>query len=232
MQCCRGWHITNHGVIMDLLELGLSEDQLAGVEKHVEGLKANSDKLKKEKLEAMSMAEANLVAAEEARKVAAESEAKKQEALGNSEEAKRLRDAESEKHLAEISAERDKVKSLLDKNHIDQAKNGVLNSVLDHLKPAAEAVLDKAITVSYDENGNAKTMFKHGDKEFNSKADFLDGVKDDAMWSGMLKGADSSGAGTKQSSTTGGASPSNYAEMTTEQKVQHLKNNPVKRVQG
>ena len=193
---------------MDLSELGLSEDQLLGVEKHVEGLKAkNTDLMDEAKKAKLSVSEKEAIA-EEARKAAASAKAEALESLGKYEEAQKLREDERAELVAQANAERDNAKLALDKYHLSSAKNSVLNKVLDQFQPAAEAVLNNAISVSYDDNGNANTVFKHGEQEFSSAADFINGVGEDAMWSGMLKGADSSGAGTKQVNNSGGASSS------------------------
>jgi len=196
---------------MDLSGIeGLSEEHQAAImaahNADVEGLKANNTKLMDEAKKAKTSVGEKDLAIEEARKVAADAEAKALESQGKYEEAQKLREDERAKLVAEANANADKYKNALEAKDIIEAKSPILSKVLDQFQPAAEAVLNNAISITYDESGNAKTMYKHGDKEFSSQAEFLDGVKDDAMWSGMLKGADSSGAGTKQSGNSGASS--------------------------
>ncbi len=189
---------------MDLSSIeGLTEEQRAAVlavyESDVEGLKNQQRKLVDEAKSAKAAANENAATVEEARKAASDAEARALESQGKYEEAQKVREEERAKLIAEANAERDKATNALDMFHKNNALNGVLNNVLDQFKPAAEAVLNQNISVSYDESGNAKAVYKYGEKEFSSASDFINGVGDDAMWSGMLKGAVSSGAGTKQS---------------------------------
>ena len=191
-----------------------------------QGLKTKVDQLLTEKKGVQSESDSQKIALEEARKAATDAAEQRLIAEGKYDEAQALREKERADLIAEANAERDKANAALDKYHLNNAKNGVKLQVLPEFQDAADALLNLSTAISYDDNGNAITIFKHGEKEFSSHSDYLDGVADDPMWSRMLKGADSSGAGTKQSNTTGGASSSDYANMTTEQKVQHLKNNP------
>lgn len=193
---------------MELSELGLSEEQLAGINEHVAGLKASNTKLMDETKQAKIASSEKDTAVEEARKVAADEKAKTLEAQGKYEEAQKLREEERANLVAEANADAEKYKKALDDNHLTIAKNGILNKVLDAFQPAAEAVLNSVVSVSYDDTGKPSTVYKYGEQEFSSAADFINGVGEDAMWSGMLKGADSSGAGTKQSNNSGGASSS------------------------
>ena len=188
---------------MDLSSIeGLTEEQRAAVmaahESDVEGLKNQQKKLVDEAKSAKTAASENAATVEEARKAAADAEARALESQGKYEEAQKVREEERAKLVAEASAERDKAIQALDMFHKINALNGVLNNVLDQFKPAAEAVLNQNISVTYDDEGNAKAVYKYGEQEFSSASDFINGVGDDAMWSGMLKGAVSSGAGTKQ----------------------------------
>ena len=189
---------------MDLSSIeGLTEDQRAAViaahESDVEGLKNQQKKLVDEAKSAKAAASENAATVEEARKAASDAEARALESQGKYDEAQKIREEERAKLVAEANANADKYKDTLDMFHKNNALNGVLNNVLDQFKPAAEAVLNQNISVTYDDDGNAKAVYKYGEQEFSSASDFINGVGDDAMWSGMLKGAVSSGAGTKQS---------------------------------
>jgi hypothetical protein len=191
---------------MDLSSVeGLTEDQRAAVmaahDANVEGLKNQQKKLVDEAKTAKAAASENAATVEEARKAASDAEARALESQGKYDEAQKIREEERAKLVAVAESERDKAKNTLDKFHKSQAVNSILNNVLDQFRPAAEAVLDQNINIDYDEQGNVKTMFRHGEQEFSSASDFINGVGEDAMWGGMLKGAVSSGAGTKQVNT-------------------------------
>ena len=194
---------------------GLSEEQTASIlaahNADVEGLKNQQAKLVDETKSAKQAASENASAVEEARKAAADTEARNLELQGKYEEAQKIREDERAKLVAVAESERDNARNTLDKYHKSQAVSGILNNVLDQFKPAAEAVLAQNINIAYDDDGNVKTVFRHGEQEFSSASDFINGVSGDAMWDGMLRGADSSGAGTKQNRESGASSTGNSA---------------------
>ncbi len=217
---------------MDLSSIeGLTEDQRAAVlaahESDVEGLKNQQKKLVDEAKSAKAAASENAATVEEARKAASDAEARALESQGKYEEAQKVREEERAKLIAEANAERDKATNALDMFHKNNALNGVLNNVLDQFKPAAEAVLNQNISVTYDDDGNAKAVYKYGEQEFSSASDFINGVGDDAMWSGMLKGAVSSGAGTKQGGNVSASGiPKSFKECNgdAEKELMYIKN--------
>ena len=194
---------------------GLSEEQTASIlaahNADVEGLKNQQAKLVDETKSAKQAASENANAVEEARKAAADTEARNLELQGKYDEAQKIREAEKAKLVAEAHAIADKYKNALEAKDMLEARSPILSKVLDQFKPAAEAILAKNIDIAYDDEGNAKTVFRHGEQEFSSASDFIDGVSGDAMWDGMLRGADSSGAGTKQSKESGASSTGNSA---------------------
>lgn len=191
---------------------GLTEAQIASItaahDADVTGLKSSNTKLMDEAKNAKNASSEKDSVIEEARKAAAKAEEKRLIDAGEYEKAKAVADEELAKQIAESNTNAEKYKNALDLTHLTTAKSGVKVQVLPEFQDAAEALLNLGVSVSYDDNGAPVTTYKHGDKEFNSHSDFLNGVADDPMWSRMLKGADSSGAGTKQSNNSGGASSS------------------------
>lgn len=198
---------------MDLSTIeGLTDEQKAAIlEAHntdVTGLKSKNTQLMDEAKNAKSTSAEKDAAVEEARKAAVAAKEKQLLSENKYEEAQKLREEERATLVAKANENAEKYKSALDNQHLSNAKNGVLNKVVDGMQGFAEAMLDKSVSVSYDEEGNAQAVFRHGEKEFTTAADFINGVSDDVGWSNMLKGADSSGAGAKQSNNSGGASSS------------------------
>ena len=197
---------------MDLSAIeGLTDEQKAAIEQayneDVTGLKTKTTQLLDEVKAAKSSSSEKDAAIEEARQAAVAAKEKQLLSENKYEEAQKLREEERATLVAKANENAEKYKAALDNYHLSTAKNGVLNKVVDGMQDFAEAMLDKSVSVAYDDDGNAKAVYRHGDKEFASAADFIDGVSDDAGWSRMLKGADSSGAGTKQN-INGGASSS------------------------
>ena len=209
---------------MDLSKIdGLTEDQIASInalhDTDVTGLKTKNTQLMDEAKSAKASSHEKDAAVEEARKTALNAEEQRLMLEGKFEEAKKLGEDERARLVAEANANADKYKATLSEYHLSTAKNGVLNKVVEGMEEFALARLDKDVSLSYDDNGNAITVFKHGDKEFATAADFINGVSDDAGWGRMLKGADSSGAGMTQNSNGGTLPSSNNTESALEKRL-------------
>jgi hypothetical protein len=209
---------------MDLSKIdGLTEDQIAAIkavhDDDVTGLKTKNTQLLDEAKHAKASSHEKDAAVEEARRAAADAAEQKLLAEGKYKEASELREKERAELVAEANANADKYKATLSEYHLSTAKNGVLHKVVEGMEEFALARLDKDVSLSYDDNGNAITVFKHGDKEFATAADFIDGVSDDAGWGRMLKGADSSGAGGKQSVNGGHLPSGNKTQSALEQRL-------------
>ena len=101
--------------------------------------------------------------------------------------------------VAISDANAEKYKGLLDSTHSERAINEVLEGVDPRFKTFVKTQLASSTKISYNEQGQAVTTIKDGDKEYLSASDFLAGVKDSETWKSVLKGVESSGANTMQS---------------------------------
>ena len=100
-----------------------------------------------------------------------------------------------------------KYKTLLENGILEREHNSILSQIAgphEHMKPAYKALLVSSTKISYNEEGQAVTVIKDGDKEYASAKDFLEGVKESVTWKSVLKGIDSSGANTQNSQSQAG----------------------------
>ena len=197
---------------MDLSTIdGLSDEQRVKIaalyDTDVAGLKAKNDELLGEKKTiSQSVLEKDQIL-EEARKVAKQAEIKNLELQGKYDEAQVLQETERAKLVAEAESNAEMYKTTLEKYHTTKLKDAILANVTDLQKPFVEAMLDKSISTEMKDNEMIATL-SHGDNKFTTAQDFINGVGEDKAWQSVLKGVDSSGAGTTQSGkTTTGTDP-------------------------
>ena len=112
-----------------------------------------------------------------------------------------------ETQLAETTATANQARELaeerLNKIHKDRAVNEILNHVDDRFKPFVKTQLASSTKISYNEQGEAVTTITDNGINYSSVEDFFNGVKDSDTWKSVLKGVDSSGAGTTNSNGSG-----------------------------
>ena len=209
-------------------------DEIADmVKKNESGLKSKNDELlgKLEKQDELkSSAEESKRIAEEARKAAVEAEEAKLLAEGKYQEAQELREKERANLVAQANAEAEKAREMLRQRDLQEVHSDIMRGVHENFTPAAQALLAANTEVTYGENGEKKVTIRHGDKEFNSTADFKEFAKTDPTWSAMLSAPNTKGVGA--TNTTGSQAPAgtNYSDMTLEQKADYLEKNPLQRI--
>ena len=200
---------------MELSELGLSEEQWAGVEAYAAGLKAKNDELLGEKKAEQQKAIAANEATEAARLEASKAKELELIASGKTEELK----AHYEAQLAEGTA----AQKLLTEKAVNALKDrdkgsvisSILNNVDDRYKSFVETQLNNSVSISYSDDGKAVASIKDGDASYASSTDFLNGVKESEAWKHVLKATSLSGAGTKQTVNGSG----NAAQETTQTRL-------------
>lgn len=108
--------------------------------------------------------------------------------------------AHYESQLAETTAAANQAKELaesrLNKIHSDKVINEVLDKVDDRFKSFVKTQLASNTNISYNEQGEVVISITDNKQNYSSVSDFLDGVKEVDAWQSVLKGVDSSGAGT------------------------------------
>ena len=192
---------------MDLATLGLSEEQLAGVNDYAAGLKAKNDELLGEKkAEQQKYRDAN-EATELARGQAVKAEEERLKLAGDVDGLKAHYEEQLASKIAEANQSAEQARGALTERDKGSVINSILSSVDDRYKSFVETQLNSAVSISYDENGKAVASIKDGDAQYASPTDFLDGVKESETWKHVLKATTFSGADGKQSNGSGSPTP-------------------------
>lgn len=196
---------------MDLTDVeGLTEAQIAAVtakfDAETSGLKAKNDQLLTEKKSVQGQyAEQEQIAADaRAAAVSAEEnrlkDAKDMEGLKAHYEEQLATSTAAEKESARIANDR------LNRIHKDSAINEVLSGVADSFKPFVKSQLESSIQISYNENNEVVTTYTdNGNVVAASASDFVGWAGGQDSWKAVLKGVDSSGAGSHNNGQSGAA---------------------------
>ena len=208
---------------MELTELGLSEEQLAAVNKYTTGLKAKNDELLGEKkAEQQKVTDAN-EATEAARQTALQSEEARLKLAGDVDGLKKHYEDQLAEQVAAANQSAETARNALTDRDKGSVINEILSSVDDRYKQLVKTQLTQDTSIEYID-GKPVTSIKHGDDVYSSVEAFLDGVKD-SEWKHYLKATSLSGAGTKQSN--GGSAGKKPQDMTTAERIEFKQNDPV-----
>lgn len=139
---------------------------------------------------------------EEARQAAVKAQEDKLLTEGKYKEAQELREAERAELIAKAEAQAKAATDALKQRDLSEVHSDIMRGVHENFTPAAQALLAANTEVTYGENGEKKVTIRHGDKEFNSTADFKEFAKTDPTWSAMLSAPNTKGVGA--TNTTGG----------------------------
>lgn len=197
---------------MELSALGLSEEQLAGVNDYAAGLKAKNDELLGEKKAEQQKAKDANEATELARQAAATAKEQELVATGKTDELKAHYEEQLALKIAEANQSAEKAKGMLTERDKSAVVSSILSNVDDRYKAFVETQLNGNVSISYDESGKPVTNIKDGDASYDSPSDFLDGVKESETWKHVLKATSLSGAGTKQSGSDGATNNNNSVQ--------------------
>jgi hypothetical protein len=187
----------------ELLATGISEDQANSIlglhDKGVQGLKNKRDELlgmHASDKEAMSAQSLQL---EQARQAAVAAEESKLLANGKYEEAQKLRESERAELIASAQEQTKKAKDALMQRDLGDVHSSILSSVSEHMRPAAQAMLNQNTTITYGEDGTINQSIRHGDKEFTSTSSFMEFAKTNETWNSMLQAPNTQGVGASNS---------------------------------
>ena len=200
---------------MDLTNIdGLTDEQkeaiLALHNSDVQGLKEKNEALIGEKKSAAQKAQEGWDAAENARLAAKEAEKERLANEGKFEELKKIHEKEIAEATALAQQEAENAKSALNNLHKGTALNQSLALIHDNFKDLAESKLSSMIEVSYNENNQPLTAFKHNGEIVASWALTQDSFKN------IMNGVDSGGAG---ASNVNGATSSNDKDAAFKQRL-------------
>lgn len=148
-------------------------------------------------------------AVEEARKVAAEKEEARLKAEGDMEGLKKHYETQLAETTAQLSSEKEAAQKALKQRDLSEVHSDIMRGVHENFTPAAQALLNANTEVSYGEDGTKKVTIRHGDKEFNTTADFKEFAKTDPTWSAMLSAPNTKGVGAEGNKGSQAAEVSN-----------------------
>jgi len=195
---------------MDLTGIeGLTEAQITAIQAvhdtDVTGLKNKNTELLGKMDGFKGELTASEQAIEDARKTAVEAEKQKLVAEGKFAEAQKLGEEERTKAIAEANKLTEIAQSALKQRDLSEFHAEMMLSVHDDpiKRIAAQSMIDKNSSVTYDEQGNKTLSMKIGDKEFSNTVDFLAHAETDAIWKAMLKAPETKGLNVHNSNAQG-----------------------------
>lgn len=213
---------------MDLSKIeGLTEEQQAAITAQyntdTEGLRNKNEQLLSEKKTVQQSASEKDKELEEARKAAVTVAEEKLVAEGKYKEALELREKENAELTAKANEEAKTAKDALEQYHKGNALNGALGLIHDDFKDVSSAMLSNMLEISYNEQGQAITEFKHnGEVVAKSVDEFKGWAGEQPAFKKILNGVDSSGASTTRSSTGGTVSDKKWSDMNMAEKTAHM----------
>ena len=215
---------------MDLSKIeGLTEEQSAAITAQynadTEGLRNKNEQLLGEKKTVQATAAEQAQIAEDARKAAIKAEEEKLKAANDMEGLK----AHYEEQLASATAEANEKAKLAESALLSRDKTAVLNKALglvhDDYKAVSEAMLSNMLNISYNDQGEAITEFKHnGEVVAKNVEEFKGWASEQDAFKKILNGVDSSGANTTQSSSSAAPANKPYNEMSLKEQAAYLQN--------
>lgn len=198
-----------------LIALGLDEDKakeaLALHEEDVGGLKTKNTELLGKFEGYKTDLSTKDQAIEDARKVAAAAEEAKLKANGDMEGLKKHYEEQLANTTAQMKLQTETAQNALKQRDLSEVHSDIMRGVHENFTPAAQALLNANTEVSYGEDGAKKITIRHGEKEFNSTADFKEFAKSDPTWSAMLSAPNTQGVGAEGNKGGQAAAVSNNA---------------------
>lgn len=204
----------------DFNGLEVSQEVFDAINSHTDGLKTNSAKLLDEKKAAqqlLSDANRSSIEKDEQLQKAAED---KLIAANDIEGLKKLQAQQLLDNEAKSKVQIDALNSAMKQRDTVESKQIILDQVTPNMKNFASALLNESMTISYNEKGETVKEFKTDNGVVGTEKEFLSWASENSKdWQQVLVVANSSGAGTQQSSS-GGISKK-YSEMSLEEKAIH-----------
>ena len=197
----------------DFNGIEVSEEVHAAILASEAGLKAKTEELLSEKKTAVELAnsrESDIKAKQDALTLAEEEKLK---LSGDIEGLKSHYEKQNAEREAELKSTADKYQGALLSRDTDKIKGDVLSKVQPDFKEFADAMLDRSMTVSYNEKGELVTEFKTDDGVVSSTADFISWASEKSdTWKKVLLAANVSGGNATQSKA--GSLSKSYSDMT------------------
>lgn len=188
---------------------GLSEEQTAKLsalfDSEIGGLKHKVDELIGEKRNVQQTSQEKDQIIEDARKAAVTAEEQRLVESGQYKEALALREKEATDAIAAANASALTAKEALQQRDYSTSSNDLLGMFHDSHKEVGEALLSKGLKVSYNDQHQPITTFEHGGSVVATGASEIKSwAENQTVFKQYLKGVDSSGADTVQTSGASG----------------------------
>ncbi len=188
-----------------------------------EKITKNRDDILNEKKSVQKSSQEKDLAIEEARKVAAKSEEERLKLAGDVDGLKKHYEEQLATATAEANEQAKSAKDALLSRDKSSSLNSVLNLIHDDFKDVSSAMLSNMLEISYNDQGQAITEFKHnGEVVAKSVDEFKGWAGEQPAFKKILNGVDSSGASTTRSSTGGTVSDKKWSEMNMAEKTAHM----------
>ena len=187
---------------------GLNEDQSAKLtalfDSEIGGLKNTVDKLIGEKRNVQQGSSEKDQVIDDARKAAVAAEESRLVESGRYKEALELREKETTAAIAQANESASTAKEALTSRDRGDVMNGVMGLIHDDHQWNSRAMLENMLEVGYNDQQQLTTAFKHnGEVVASSVSEFNGWASEQESFKRIMKGVDSSGAGTTQ--TNGGS---------------------------
>ena len=184
---------------------GLNEDQSAKLtalfDSEIGGLKNTVDKLIGEKRNVQQGSSEKDQVIDDARKAAVAAEESRLVESGRYKEALELREKETTAAIAQANESASTAKEALTSRDRGDVMNGVMGLIHDDHQWNSRAMLENMLEVGYNDQQQLTTAFKHnGEVVASSVSEFKSWAGEQESFKRILKGVDSSGAGTLQAS--------------------------------
>ena len=189
---------------------GLTAEQIAELtdlhQTDVTKLIDNRDEIKLEKIGVQGRLKASEEALESARLAGIAAEELRLVDSGKYTEALALREKETIAAIAQANESASTAREALTSRDRGDVMNGVMGLIHDDHQWNSRAMLENMLEVGYNDQQQLTTAFKHnGEVVANSVSEFKSWAGEQESFKRILKGVDSSGAGTLQASGAGGA---------------------------
>lgn len=161
-------------------------------------------------------------AAAEARKLAADKEEARLKAVGDMDGLKAHYEEQLANTTAQMKLQTETAQNALKQRDLSEVHSEIMRGVHENFTPAAQALLNANTEVSYGEDGTKKVTIRHGDKEFNTTADFKEFAKTDPTWSAMLSAPNTKGVGATGNQGGQAVSGKPFSKMNMQEKKSYM----------
>lgn len=210
---------------MDLSKIeGLTEEQQAAItamyNTDTEGLRNKNEQLLGEKKSMQTSAAEQAQIAEDARLAAVKAEEQRLISEGKTDELTKHYESQLAEQTATANEAKEKAQNALKQRDISDTLKDALPMFHDSHKTVGEVMLSNMLNISYNDQGEAITEFKHNNEVVaKSVEEFKGWASEQDTFKQYLNGVDSSGAGATNGSRSGASDAGNTIEQKLAQRL-------------